>query len=68
MVCIFGSTVRELGYYPDYSDAVIVENEELTCRPCSHNGLKSCPRKHFRCMNEISTGMVVKVAEKLLNQ
>jgi heptosyltransferase-2 len=68
MVCIFGSTVRELGYYPDYSDAVIVENEELTCRPCSHNGLKSCPKNHFRCMKEISTGMVMKVAEKLLNQ
>lgn len=68
MVCIFGSTVRELGYYPDYPEAVIVENEKLACRPCSHNGLKSCPRKHFRCMNEISTAMVVKAAEKLLNQ
>jgi heptosyltransferase-2 len=68
MVCIFGSTVRELGYYPDYADAVIVENKELTCRPCSHNGLKNCPKKHFRCMNGIATDTVVKVAEKLLNQ
>jgi heptosyltransferase-2 len=66
MVCIFGSTVRELGYYPDYSEAVIVENKDLACRPCSHNGLKSCPKKHFKCMNEIPTDIVVNSAEKLL--
>jgi heptosyltransferase-2 len=68
MVCIFGSTVRELGYFPDYKDAVIVENHSLSCRPCSHNGLKKCPKKHFRCMNEITTEMVTCAAEKLLKQ
>jgi heptosyltransferase-2 len=68
MVCIFGSTVKELGYYPDYSIATIVENKDLKCRPCSHNGLKRCPKKHFKCMNEITTEMVVSAAEKLLKQ
>lgn len=68
MVCIFGSTVRELGYYPDYKDAIIVENNNCKCRPCSHNGRKRCPKKHFRCMNEITTEMVTCAAEKLLKQ
>jgi heptosyltransferase-2 len=68
MVCIFGSTVKELGYYPDYNSAAIVENKGLKCRPCSHNGLKSCPKKHFKCMNEITIEMVVSAAEKLLKQ
>jgi heptosyltransferase-2 len=68
MVCIFGSTVRELGYYPDCQHVIIVENSNCNCRPCSHNGLKRCPKKHFRCMNEITTEMVTSAAEKLLKQ
>ena len=66
MVCIFGSTVRELGYFPEYDDVRIVENYSLRCRPCSHNGKKRCPKKHFKCMNDISVTMVVAAAEQLL--
>ncbi len=30
---------------------LIIEVEELSCRPCSKIGYKQCPRGHFNCMN-----------------
>lgn len=58
LIAIFGSTVEELGFFPYSSKAVVLENEGLYCRPCSHIGRGSCPEKHFRCMKEITPQMV----------
>ena len=54
VVAIFGSTVKELGFFPFRANHVLLQNEELNCRPCSHVGKNYCPRKHFKCMMEIS--------------
>ena len=59
-VAIFGSTVREFGFYPLNEQAVILENNQLSCRPCSHIGKAQCPKGHFRCMRDIRTADVVK--------
>ncbi len=58
ITAIFGSTVREFGFIPYLSDNTILENNSLSCRPCSHIGRSSCPKKHFKCMQEIKPNMV----------
>ena len=66
LIAIFGSTVEELGFFPNSNGAQIVENEGLYCRPCSHIGRSSCPEKHFRCMLEIPPEVVMERITRLL--
>ena len=54
VVAIFGSTVKELGFFPYRAKSMVVENSKLSCRPCSHIGKNKCPRNHFKCMEEIT--------------
>ncbi len=58
VLAIFGSTVKELGFFPYRAESVVIENSELSCRPCSHIGRKKCPRGHFKCMEEITPEQV----------
>ncbi|MFZ1518203.1 MAG: glycosyltransferase family 9 protein [Ignavibacteriaceae bacterium] len=60
VVAIFGSTVREFGFTPYNCKNLILENNSLTCRPCSHIGRNNCPKKHFNCMNSIKPEFVLK--------
>lgn len=53
---IFGSTVREFGFYPQLKESFVFENKEISCRPCSHIGLSECPRLSFDCMNKLNFG------------
>ena len=64
-IAIFGSTTRELGFFPINPNAAIVENSGLNCRPCSHIGKATCPKGHFRCMREISPEMVLESVAQL---
>ncbi len=59
VVAIFGSTVREFGFFPVGTGNIVIEREGLYCRPCSHIGRSSCPERHFRCMNEIQVDEVI---------
>ncbi|NOZ62721.1 MAG: glycosyltransferase family 9 protein [Calditrichaeota bacterium] len=65
IVAIFGSTTRELGFFPVTKDAVILENNQLSCRPCSHVGRDRCPKKHFQCMAEIQPRQVIEAVESV---
>lgn len=49
---VFGSTVKEFGFFPQLRSSEAIEVSGLKCRPCSHIGLPECPLKHFKCMNE----------------
>ncbi|MGC9364557.1 MAG: glycosyltransferase family 9 protein [Fidelibacterota bacterium] len=53
-IAIFGSTVRQFGFYPENPRAEIMEDNSVTCRPCSHIGHEKCPQQHFRCMRNIT--------------
>ena len=53
VIAFFGSTVQEFGFIPYNTKYIILENESLSCRPCSHIGRSRCPKKHFKCMKEI---------------
>jgi heptosyltransferase-2 len=68
IVAIFGSTVREFGFFPQGDNAVVVERNGLPCRPCSHIGLEKCPEGHFRCMKEIQADEVLTQADALLTR
>ena len=57
VVAIFGSTTEELGFFPYKTDGEVVQLD-LNCRPCSKIGLIRCPKKHFKCMNDITVEMV----------
>ena len=65
VVALFGSTVREFGFFPYNSPAVILETHGLRCRPCSHIGLPHCPKRHFACMREITPEQVVDAVDAL---
>ena len=50
---IFGGTTPELGLYPYQTPYSIIENKNLSCRPCSRLGKKKCPKGHFECMQSL---------------
>ena len=58
VTAIFGSTVEELGFAPYRSKNIIIQNQSLWCRPCSHVGKNKCPLSHFKCMKDISPEQV----------
>ena len=58
LIVIFGSTVKEFGFTPYKCPNLILENNSLTCRPCSHIGMDHCPKKHFDCMQLIKPDFV----------
>lgn len=58
VISIFGSTVKEFGFAPYKGKSLVLENNNLTCRPCSHIGLNECPQKHFKCMLDITPDFV----------
>lgn len=64
IVSIWGNTVPEFGMYPympqNPTNYSINEVKELGCRPCSKIGYQSCPKKHFKCMEQQNIGEIVK--------
>jgi heptosyltransferase-2 len=53
-VAIFGSTIPEFGFAP-YGEGNIIIEKKIECRPCGIHGKDKCPKKHFKCMTEITT-------------
>ncbi|HMQ00293.1 MAG TPA: glycosyltransferase family 9 protein [Cyclobacteriaceae bacterium] len=50
---IWGNTIPAFGMYPYKTKFTVLENNKIDCRPCSKIGHQACPKKHFKCMNEI---------------
>lgn len=66
VLSLFGPSTRELGFYPDFQHSEVLENSQLSCRPCHVHGLDQCPKKHFKCMSDISLNNVLDKAQQLL--
>ena len=66
IVAIFGSTVKEFGFFPYGVDNKIMEVANLNCRPCSHIGREYCPKKHFKCMMDTRPDAVYDAAMELI--
>lgn len=66
VISLWGNTIPEFGMYPYIpqkpENVVIIENKELSCRPCSKLGYHKCPKKHFKCMQDLDEKMI---AQKL---
>lgn len=67
IVAIFGSTVKEFGFFPYCTESIVVENNNLKCRPCSHIGRDSCPKGHFKCIKNITVERVFEAYKNILN-
>ena len=70
IVSIWGNTVPSLGmypYFPQQKDQFSIhEVENLSCRPCSKIGFKTCPKKHFKCMEEQNVSLISEDLKKRL--
>lgn len=68
IVSVWGNTVPEFGMYPympqNPEKYVLIENNHLYCRPCSKLGFSKCPKKHFKCMNEIDIGKIINLLKE----
>src|SRR4030095_10766690 len=53
IIMLAGSSVREFGFYPQSQNAIVLENNNLKCRPCTHIGRNECPLGHFKCMRDL---------------
>ena len=67
LVALFGPTVREFGFYPLGTQSVVIEQPQLSCRPCTTIGRPDCPQKHFRCMLDTAPETVAESAERVLS-
>ncbi len=62
IISIWGNTVPQLGMYPYLPNEPerfsIYQVNNLSCRPCSKIGFKTCPKKHFKCMMNQDIGKI----------
>jgi lipopolysaccharide heptosyltransferase II len=68
VLAIFGNTVEEFGFFPYRAKSVVIQNEKLNCRPCSHIGRNKCPKGHFKCMLELTPQIVLEQLYTLIEQ
>ena len=66
VVGIYGPTAKWFGFYPILPQSEVVE-VDLKCRPCTKMGLNECPKKHWKCMLNISTEMVYEKVSRILS-
>ncbi|RLD47224.1 MAG: glycosyl transferase [Bacteroidetes bacterium] len=66
IISIWGNTVPEFGMYPYLAGekSKIFEVKNLKCRPCSKIGFSKCPKKHFKCMNDINNNEILDYINK----
>lgn len=62
VISIWGGTAPYLGFAPyglmDDKN-IIIQNEQLACRPCSKYGRSSCPKGHFKCMKDVDLEKII---------
>lgn len=66
ILSVWGNTVPELGMAPYLSveGSEMLELKGLPCRPCSKLGYQECPKKHFRCMNDLPENLIMDWVKK----
>jgi lipopolysaccharide heptosyltransferase II len=66
VISFFGSTVREFGFFPYKAKSIALEIENLSCRPCTHIGRKTCLKIHFKCMKEIKPELAFNTLQNIM--
>lgn len=57
-IAIFGPTIPEFGFSPRGVEDVVIQNEELKCRPCAIHGGNKCPLGTHECMTSITPNLL----------
>jgi len=67
VISVWGNTVPEFGMYPYLpdSESEIMEIKGLSCRPCTKIGFKECPKKHFKCINNLDEDYIAQKLNQL---
>lgn len=62
IVSVWGNTVPSFGMTPympgEEGKSIIIENNNLKCRPCSKIGFDKCPKGHFDCIRGIDDDLI----------
>lgn len=69
LVMVWGNTVPEFGMVPPVKQGANSHHFnvlDLDCRPCSKLGFESCPKQHFKCMNDQDSQAIRASMEKYL--
>jgi ADP-heptose:LPS heptosyltransferase len=73
VVSVWGNTIPEFGMTPYFgmlepapAGSEIMEVTGLSCRPCSKLGYGSCPKKHFKCMNDLDETKIREALNKTI--
>lgn len=66
-VAVFCATSPDFGYGPWMNRAIVVEHENLSCKPCRPHGSPACPNGSESCMKQLSADKVVAAARELLD-
>ena len=71
---LWGNTSPEMGMFPYFGNnninivvsprSIILENKTLSCHPCSKIGYNRCPKRHFKCMNDLDMMALAQKVEK----
>lgn len=66
ILSFWGNTVPAFGMVPYQANPASerLEVKDLKCRPCSKLGYHKCPRKHFKCMNDLNVQEAVRWIQK----
>lgn len=77
VISIWGNTVPAFGMFPYYGynnlkSTVapllhIIENNKLSCRPCSKIGYAKCPKGHFKCMQQLQVEQILQTANQIIS-
>jgi heptosyltransferase-2 len=62
-----GPTVKAFGFVTE-KDFIIMENEELMCRPCHLHGGDTCPIGSFDCMKSIPASFAAGIIKKIISR
>lgn len=65
IIAMWGNTIPEFGMKPyRKNENQIIHNlevKDLDCRPCDKIGMDHCPKKHFKCMNDIAEDEILRI-------
>ena len=64
-VAIFCATSPKFGFGPIHSNSIVIEEDNLECKPCSPHGAKFCPLGINTCMT-FSSNKVIMALERIL--
>lgn len=70
IISLWGNTTPAFGMYPYYGNSevkqTLFENNNINCKPCSKIGFNSCPKKHFKCMEDLDVKNIINEVKLLL--